>query len=82
MKTKALYLTLMACCLPTGVLAHPGDHHEHSFMTIVGHFFSQPDHLLMLALVVALLWGASISRRLVLVRRALRFVQKWSKRAP
>lgn len=82
MKTKALYLTLMACWLPASVLAHPGDHHEHNFITILEHFFSQPDHLLMLALVVALLWGASTSRRLVLVQRALRFVQKRVKRAP
>lgn len=80
---KNLYfLALSSLLLPLHALAHPGDHHEHNFMTIVGHFFSQPDHLLMLALVVALLWGASISRRLVLVQRALRFVQKWSKRAP
>lgn len=82
MKTKALYLTLMACLLPASVFAHPGDHHEHNLMTILGHFFSQPDHLLMLALVCALLWGASISPRLFLVQAIVRFVQKYINRAP
>jgi hydrogenase/urease accessory protein HupE len=76
------FVFLIALLSPISAFAHPGDHQKHNFMTIVGHFFSQPDHLFMLAWVVALLWSVSISQRLFLVRRVLRFVQKRFKHTP
>lgn len=68
--------------LPVSAFAHPGTHGAYNVMTILAHFFSEPDHVLMLAVVIASLWGTVHPRRLVLVRRALHFVQKWVKRAP
>jgi len=82
MKTKALYLIFMTCCLPASVWAHPGDHHEHNLVTILGHFFSEPDHVLVLLAVIALLWGAADLRRLFLVRIRSAFARKKNKHAP
>jgi hypothetical protein len=78
----AHFLSLASLLLPIGALAHPGDHHEYNVMTILGHFFSEPDHVLMLAAVIALLWGAAILPRLFLVQLRSAFVRKKSKRAP
>jgi len=75
-------LLLLGLLLPVSAFAHTGDHHQHNFVTIVAHFFSQPDHLLMVAMVTALLWSILITRRIVLVRRVLHFVHKLIKRAP
>lgn len=79
---KIRFFCLMALLAPISSFAHPGDHHEHNFMTILVHFFSQPDHLLVLMLVCALLWCVLFGSRTAFVRKALSFAQKLIKRAP
>lgn len=44
--------------LPSAALAHPGDHHATGLL----HLLAEPDHLAMIALVVAVL-GYAIYRR-------------------
>ncbi len=44
--------------LPSAALAHPGDHHATGLL----HLLTEPDHLAMIALVVAVL-GYAIYRR-------------------
>lgn len=75
-------LSLVALLLPMTVMAHPGDHHEFNVMTILGHFVSEPEHALMLAMVIALLWIAFALPRPFLVRIRSAFVRKKNKRAP
>ncbi|GAA5160187.1 hypothetical protein [Viridibacterium curvum] len=43
------------------VFAHPGEHHM-SLAGMLAHFFSQPDHLALLALVIV--GGLALARRL------------------
>ncbi len=42
-------LTTLSLLAPSAALAHPGDHTT----TAILHFLTEPDHLVMLALVVA-----------------------------
>ncbi|WP_347311254.1 hypothetical protein [Defluviimonas sp. SAOS-178_SWC] len=45
--------TVAAMMMPTFALAHSGDHHAEGIGSLVAHAFSEPDHALLLALVVA-----------------------------
>ncbi len=73
MKNTVLFLLISGLLVPISGLAHPGSHHEHNGLSILGHFFSEPDHVLMLMLVIGLLlcplWLAPLKRLLVSKRR-------------
>ena len=54
-KITATTLTVLAS---SQAVAHVGDHSENSVMSMVGHFFSEPDHLLISAVVAGAVWFA------------------------
>ncbi|THD62361.1 hypothetical protein [Phenylobacterium sp.] len=62
MKTLArAVLAALLATIPATALAHPGDHSNMTLAQAAQHMLTQPDHLSMIALAVALAgtaWGA------------------------
>jgi hypothetical protein len=62
MKTlPRIALTIAAAAMPAAALAHPGDHSNMTLAQAAQHMLTQPDHLSMLAIAVAVAgtgWGA------------------------
>jgi hydrogenase/urease accessory protein HupE len=55
MSSLAVLISLVL--LPGWAIAHPGAHQHPSMFDALLHFVTEPDHLAMLALVIALAFG-------------------------
>jgi hydrogenase/urease accessory protein HupE len=72
---KNLFAVLVLFLLPLSAMAHARSHEHYGFIAFAKHFFTQPDHLLFMALAIMVicLWRSSIPN---LVRRCIFLVRK------
>ncbi len=63
---KNIFVLLILLCASRSVLAHSGAHDHYGVIAFIHHFFTQPDHLLIMAIIfVSLILSRTIFRDFV-----------------
>jgi hypothetical protein len=52
---KNPFLLFILFCVSESALAHPGPHDHYGFAEFIHHFFTQPDHLAIMAVILTCL---------------------------
>jgi len=52
---KNIFLLVALFCVSEGAFAHPGLHDHYGFIAFIHHFFTEPDHLLIVATILVVL---------------------------